>query len=347
MNRRTSTISFALASLALATARGGIFDQADEGWTRNFRLGALMSYGIDARFSLNGSFGLSGSAPGATGLHGLDHIYDDGYVRVDDTGNAQDVTSYWGYQSASQYDPATHKLTFHSAKSYSIEDSTTQSDTLYTGLDLAYGGKILDWGSTRVGWELGFGWLPIVIRDQRPLSALFVREVHQFDTGPIILPQAPYNGGPSGIGPVIPDAASPLSDVISPGTITGTRRLEVTLYNIRLGPTFYWDISEHWAWGAGGGFSLGVVDGDYRFNETILFGDGSTANSTGKAGKTDLLYGGYVNAMLYYHTEENADVYLGVQYSPLGSSRFGVGGREAELRLDGAFYFMAGFNWPF
>ncbi|HTH46988.1 MAG TPA: hypothetical protein VMB21_05715 [Candidatus Limnocylindria bacterium] len=347
MNRRLSTISFALASLTLVTARGGIFDEEDEGWTRNFRLGALMSYGIDARFSLHGSFGLSGSNPGGSGLSPGDHIYDDGYVRTDDTGDAQGLTSYWGYQNSSQYDPATHKLTFHNSQSYAIDDQSTQSDTLYAGLDLAYGGKIMDWGSTRIGWELGFGWLPIVIRDQRPLSASFVRQVQQFDTGPIVLPSAPYNGGSSGIGPVISDIPTSLPDVVSTGTITGDRRLEVTLYNIRLGPTAYWSISEHWAWSAGGGFSLGVLDGQYRFNETVQFSDGSSAISSGRAGDTDLLYGGYVNAMLYFHTEQNADVYLGVQYSPLGNSTFGVGGRSAELRLDGAIYFLAGFHWPF
>ena len=346
MNRRSSPIPCALAGLSLAIVPQAALG-SDDDWTRNFRLGALMAYGIDARFAQTGTFGVSGSATGATGVHGVNHLYDDGYVRVDDTGNAQGVTSYWGYQNSSQYDPATHKLTFHSAQNYSLDDRTTQSDSFYAGLDLAYGGHITDWSSTRIGWEFGFGWLPISIRDQRPLTASFIRQAHQFDTGSILLPQAPYNGASGGLGPVIPDLATALPDTISTGTITGTRRLEVTLYNFRLGPTFYWPIAERWAWSASGGFSLGMLDGEYRHDEAIHFADGSIAYSSGRAGKTDFLYGGYVNAMLYFHTDENADVYLGVQYAPLGNSRFGTGGREAELRLDGTLYFMAGFHWPF
>ena len=53
----------------------------DEDWTRHFRLGALVGLNIKARFTLNGPFNVSGNNP-ANG------IYDDGYEREDNTGNA-------------------------------------------------------------------------------------------------------------------------------------------------------------------------------------------------------------------------------------------------------------------
>ena len=90
----------------------------NEGWTRHFRLGALVGVNIDAEFKMSGQFSVSGSQPGTPGQPGVDHIYDDGYVRVDETGNAQGLTSYWGYNNASQYDPVAQTLTFHSASSF-------------------------------------------------------------------------------------------------------------------------------------------------------------------------------------------------------------------------------------
>jgi len=66
-----------------------------EDWTRHFQMGAIAALNISAKFHESGDFKISGNDP----QHG---IYDDGYVRTDDTGNAGGYTGYWGYQKASQ-----------------------------------------------------------------------------------------------------------------------------------------------------------------------------------------------------------------------------------------------------
>ena len=55
----------------------------------------------------------------------------------------------------------------------------------------------------------------------------------------------------------------------------------------------------------------------------------------------------YVNAAILYHAEENADIYLGAQFMPMGDATISGGGRQARLKLGGQTYISAGINWQF
>src|SRR6478736_9428060 len=60
----------------------------DEYWPKHFRVGAMAGFNIKADFKMSGTFAVSGYNPGGV-FPGTDHVYDDGYVRVDELGNAQ------------------------------------------------------------------------------------------------------------------------------------------------------------------------------------------------------------------------------------------------------------------
>ena len=323
-------------------------DDDTSGWYRNFRVGGMVALGIKGRFGVNGTLPTSGS-PGATNVAGVDHVFDDGYVKVDQTGNAGGRTADWGYEQSSQLTGDT--LLFHSTTSLTAAGSHQAEDAPYVGLDVAYGGKIANWGMTRIGWEAGFAWLPISISDSQPLAASFQRTEYSVKTmnpgETLVLPQAPYHGGPSGTGPLILDSVAAGNSETVSGQITGSRSIDVTLYNLRLGPTFYSDLGSRFGVSFGGGFALGVLDGQYRYNETYLFPNAASAFNSGTANKLELQYGWYANATFFYHTGEDADIYLGFQYMPLGNAQFGIPGRDAELMLNGGLYFMAGVHWPF
>ena len=307
----------------------------------------LVGMNLKADFSMSGQFPVSGSQPGETGVSGRDHFYDDGYVRVDETGNALDRTSYWGYNNPTQYDPVAHTLTFHSANSFSTTESSRADDSPYFGLDLAYGGQLGRWGPTRYGWEFGFGFLPISIEDKQSKAAVLNRTVHSFDTGGIVVPTAPYNGGSSGFGqPTIHDVPAPQPDDTTLGTVAGSRTLDVTLYVVRLGPLLHWELHPQWAVSLSAGPAVGYVDGELRFDEILQAGGGSGRN-TGKIEGSGMVFGGYVSAALMYHAVEKGDFYVGVQYMPLSSMSVSGAGREARLNLMGGIYLSAGFNWPF
>ncbi len=307
-------------------------------WTRHFRIGAMVGMNISANFKTKGTFNISGNQA-AKG------IYDDGYVREDDTGNAGGLTSYWGYKNASQYNSVANTLTMHGASSYSSTGSANESGSAFAGFDMAYGDNSCYWKHARVGWEFGFGLLPIDIKHDSPMSATVSQSSYTFNTGGIVMPGAGYQGGSSGNGPVISDSHSGATNSVA-GTVTGSRELDVMLYTFRLGPTFYWDLNRYLGMQLGAGPALGIVSGHYYYNETITTATSSTHNS-GSFGFTDLTYGGYVNCTLLYHIINDADLYLGAQYMPMGNASFSSGGRSGKLDLGGQLYISAGINWPF
>lgn len=312
-------------------------DQPD--WTRHFRIGAMVGLNISADFKTKGSFNISGN-------QAANGTYDDGYVRVDDTGNAGGLTGYWGYKNASQYDPVANTLTMHGASSYSTTGSSSENGSAFAGFDLAYGDNIWYWKHARVGWEFGFGLLPINIKSDSPMAATVNQSSYTFNTGGIVMPGAGYQGGSSGNGPVISGTPSAATTNSTTGTVTGSRELDVMLYTFRLGPTFYWDLNEYFGMELGAGPAVGIVSGHYYYNETITTATGSTHNS-GSFGFTDVTYGGYVNGTLLYHIINDADLYIGAQYMPMGNASFSSGGRSGKLDLGGQLYISAGINWPF
>jgi hypothetical protein len=308
----------------------------------------LVGFNIKADFSMRGQFAISGSQPGPAGVSGVDHFYDDGYVRVDQTGNAQGYTSYWGYDNAAQYNSASHTLLMHSTTSFTASQNAQESDNPYFGFDLAYGPSPWRWGETkRLGFEVGFGFLPIRIKDDQPTAAILDRAIYSFDTANIVMPTAPYHGGPSGIGPTIHDTATALPGVTAPGTITGSRTLAVDLVALRLGPSLYWALSDRFALSIGFGGALGIIPGNLKYDETITSPGGSTTHNQGQVGSTQITYGGYAGATFLCHLMPHADAYLGAQFMPMASTTFEGQGRQARLNMDGQVFISAGLNWPF
>ncbi len=323
--------------------------QYDPDWTRNFRLGVLAGFNIHATFKTSGTLTISGNNPGLTNTPGLNHFFDDGYVRVDDFNNSGGYTTYWGYKDASQVSGQT--LLYHNTSSFTPSAATGSSEkgeAGYAGLELAYGGYPWRWERIRLGWELGFGWLPISITDKSTIQGTAAQSTYSFDIpNGVVLPGAPYNGGSSGFGqPSIRDISTLVNSTNVPGTITGSRTLDVNLFALRLGPSLYWDVSRQIGVSVGAGPAVGIVSGDLKFDEQVSAG-GTSGPNRGSVSATDVVFGGYINAAVMYHAVQNGDFYLGVQYMPMGNARISGRGREANLNLSGAVYISAGINWPF
>ena len=326
----------------------------DNDWTRHFRLGMVTGLNIKDEFKMSGgNFGINGNSG---------ENYDDGYVRTDDTGNApnpndgRSMTSYWGYQNPSQY--VGNTLTMHRATSFSASGSSGGgADSPNVGLDLAYGDSYWYWGHAKLGWELGFDFLPIHLANSSTMSGTVSSTAYTFEVpanglnGPFQMPGAPYNGPASGIGPLIYyDSTGSSSSGSVPGTITGTHTLDTMLYAMRLGPSLYWDIGQKFGVYATAGPAIGLTSGNFEYDETITYNPGSgtiTAHNHGEINGTSLIYGGYVNATFVYHVVEGGDFYLGGQFMPMSSATFSSGGRSGKLDLSGQVYITAGINWPF
>ena len=292
---------------------------------------------ISANFSIKGKLGVSGN-------NAANGIYDDGYVRTDDTGNAQDWTSYWGYNNQSQLNGS--MLTMHSTTSYTPIGAGGNADEsgAFPGFDMSYGGNLFYLGRARIGWDFGFGLMPISLTDNHPLSVTANQTLYTFNTSPITVPGAPYSGPFNSAGNPTIHTNYSIAYATNNATINGSHTLDVMLYTVRLGPSVYWDLNEDFGLSASFGPAIGIVSGDYKYDEIVTAG----VHNRGQFGATDVVYGGYVNTTLMYHVPgENADIYVGAQYMPMGDANFSGGGREARLKLGGQIYISAGINWAF
>jgi hypothetical protein len=312
-------------------------DDTDD-WTRHFRIGAQVGLNINASFNDSGSFNISGH-------NAANGMYDDGYVKPDQTGDPH-YTSNWGYNNASQYNAANNTLALHSSTAFSTSSSANADGGAFPGFEMAYGGNLWYWKHARIGWELEVGLLPIDIKENSTSPGTINQNTYIFDTGGIVLPTAPYQGGPGGVGPLLTNSPSSFSSATATGTIDSSRKLDAMLYTVRFGPSLYWDLTEHVSVSLGAGPALGIVSGDYKYNETINIG-GTRSQNSGKVEATDVTFGGYVSSALMVHVQESADIFVAVQYMPMGDATFSGGGREAKLKLGGQLYFSAGVNWPF
>ena len=338
-----------LLAATLTALAPRVFAQSeyDPDWTKNFRIGVLGGFNIKTSFKMNGTFGISGAAPGPAGVGGANHIYNDGYVKVDSTGD-KNLTWNWGINSAAQLQ--NNQLLMHSTDNFTTSAASEGKDSTFVGFDMAYGGIFWRQDRLRIGWELGFGLLPISVSDNSTMSARARQSTYAFNTGGIdlstLVPNLPYRGTSQGPGPEIQNKATLVSTTPETATLTGTRTLDVVFYAFKLGPTLYWDLNRYTALEIGAGPALGLVSGNLKYNETLLLSTGNTPN-VGQIGATELTYGGYINAMVSFHTVRNGDLYIGAQYMPMGNVKVSGNGRQADLNLSGQIYISAGINWPF
>src|SRR5687768_12119511 len=133
-----------------------------------FQIPNANRFSLGARIGLNfkGNFSVTRSNPGPpTG--GANHNYDDGYVRLDSSGNAGGLTWNWGYDDTSQLVADT--VEFHRIESPILPSSISKSsDDAYYGLELVYqrlAGTFMSGGGW--GFEAAFSYHDIDIQDER------------------------------------------------------------------------------------------------------------------------------------------------------------------------------------
>jgi hypothetical protein len=342
-------LSFLAAFILAAWSALG---QYDPDWANHFRIGAMVGFNIKADFKLAGNLPINHPAG----------VYDDGYVHPPPPGTVDDTTSDWGYNYGSQF--SGQALLMHSTTSFSPSSSTSASKNAppLPGFDLAYGGNLWYWHRARIGWDFGFGLLPISLSANESAAGNASQSTFSFNTGPdtsvlltpVHLPggitQPPilppgYQGTPNA-GPLIHSTPTLVGTMGSPNaTFTGSQTLDVMLYTLRLGPSVYWDFNSYLGMSVGVGPALGIVSGDLKYNETIT--TATAVQNDGKTSGTDLVYGWYANATLLCHLVKHGDIYISGQYMPLGNATISGQGRQGTLTLDGAVYVSAGVNWPF
>jgi hypothetical protein len=337
-----------LMSLGLmATLAAGSVQGADKGRFGRIGVSYNLNFNVSADFSNIGAFPAL-SNPGAPLVAPGDmRTYDDGFVGMDNTGNAGDLTSFWGYNNPGQV--VGGNLVLNSASSAGGADSLNQDSKLHHGLELTYNYQIrgADWGGW--GFEGAFGWLPLNITDNQAVASNVTLVTDTYPGNGIVFPVPPFAGTVAGPGPLL--GATPISSVTSivPGGMitTGQRNIDASVFAFKLGPYLDYNLTERVTLTLSGGLTLALVDSEFTYNElNTIPGVGAQA-FTGQDRSSDLLVGGYLGARVAWWLTDNVSVFTGVTYQNVGSFNQQANGRNARLNLGNTVALNVGLGFSF
>ncbi len=351
---RTSTKAM-LAVLAGALGSASPGGAADAGRNPN-------RYSVNGRFTFSVDAAFTSQTPvnsiGPSGAGGVDRFYDDGFVRVDISGNAGGSTWFWGYDDAVQLTgvgTAAGTLAFHSAASPADQFTLGSDEEVLPGIDFRYAREMGELsfavlGQPRVaryGLSFGFGYTDLGLASRNTLTAPVTLTTDTYAIGALIPPAAPAAGTFAGPGGVIPD--TPATRVVGPAAATADSRNKIDgrLYGATLGPFMEIPLSERLLAEFSVGLAVARADRRYTYRETVAISGIPTTLRSGRSEDADWLVGGSLNATLNYRATETLDCSLGFQYQNLGATTQNVNGRTARVDLGQALSVVFGLNWCF
>jgi hypothetical protein len=282
--------------------------------------------------------------------------YDNGYVLPDvatvEYGNNDGMTWYWGYDdSASQISDNTILL---SRTTSTTGGGATGSfgDDPQLGCELTYNRFLGAWGDARYGLEVAANYLNLSMHASGTFagSATRVTDAYPFTPGttpPYATPPdtvpGPYQGSYEGPGFVIGGTPVSSSTVIVPGaTVTDKRRFDGDLWGFRLGPYLEIPLDDPVNLSLSAGLAVGLLNADASWSQT----SGSSSFS-GSGSDNEVLWGGYVSAVLTWYLSERWSLVGGAQFQSLGDYEHSFGGREVEVDLSNSWFVTLGLSCKF
>ncbi len=313
------------------------------------------SYNIAAQFK---NVGVTPPAAGARGpgraVGGVDHFYDDGYVRVDSTHSGGGLTWFWGYKNASQVMPD-DTLAMHSSSVTPI-NSKPEDGHGQPGFEITYNRELgrLEKRGWSWGIEGAFGWTDIDLKDDRPLAGGLRTITDSYNLGGINPNQPPYSteypgheGTYEGPGPLIDDTPSRSVAFDANGAeVTGWRRFEADLFTFRVGPYLDMPIDERWTFSLSAGLAVGYVDGQFRFLQQVSTPAGRSFQ-TGQGSNADFVFGGYVSATVRFAIDEHWSLFTSGQYLGLTDYSATAGRQKVELDFSRTASGLIGVSFSF
>jgi len=289
--------------------------------------------------------------------------YDDGYVLTDISGNAGGQTWYWGYDSASQVDPAAHTISFDRTTVPDRMPGTSgdeSEDLSRIGAELTYNYEIGtkdNWHGFRYGIEAAVNFMPISFSGNSLNAISLIHSIDTYSYTPGTTPpgfdnpaELPYQGTFQGPNFVINVPAISSVGVAVPGaTFLIQQKFDANLWGFRLGPYVEMPLTRRLSLHLSGGLAVGLLDGNMHWNETFTMpNDGGSVSRSGGGDDTEPLWGFYANLQAQYQFNDRWGLEAGVQFQDLGTydHTFG-GGRTAEVDLSKSIFLHAGVSISF
>jgi hypothetical protein len=306
---------------------------------------------LGPRFGVNfkAHFNNSGAVNPGAAVGGANHNYNDGYVRLDSSGNAGGQTWNWGYQNASQVVGGNMQFNAVQSTGASSSGEKDTTDDVQFGGELVYQrilGHLPFTRSGRWGLEGGLGYTDLDLRQNSDSSGPVTITTDSYALNGVTPPSAGYNGTFQGPGALLGD--TPTRTITSgTATITSREKLSGQLYTIRLGPFAEIDLTEHLTLAGSAGITLAPARVNYDFSESTTLAGGGTFASNGHSSETKFLYGPYVSGMLRYELNKHWGLYLGAQFQSLTDLTQSANGHSARLDQSATVYGTAGASWRF
>jgi hypothetical protein len=296
--------------------------------------------------------------PAAGGV--ADRFYDDGYNRVDATGNAPVIlggppsTSFFGYASDAQVVNVVGAgtLDLHSVQLNGGDYTRNLNNQPFPGVDFFYR---YDWKAGdkwRMSWELGAAYHCFKWGQNGAPNATVNLLTDVFQLGGVALfpGAAPYSG---------PAVALPGSPVIgsTPGrteattaaAVTGPRNLELHAFQFRVGPALDWVPNDKWSVGVQGGLAVGVGFSKLSFAEqlTVTAPNIAAINQSGRSTDAHCWAGLFSAVRVSRQLTEHWSTHVEVRHLLTDKVRHNGPTRSAEINLAEGLGVAAGLSYRF
>jgi hypothetical protein len=314
--------------------------------------GGRAVFNVKAKFQ----YGAPASNPGpGPGVHAVNRTYDNGYVGVDDSGNAGDMTWNWGFNDAPGQPPAVSGTTLElrSTTSPAQGSSSKETDDPHYGFEVGYG-RVLSRGDAGGGTEVVFGiegsfnmtWLDIENRES--ISGIATTTTDSYDmSGLPVIPSSPYRGSsPTPGGPLpllLPDSPFDRSTVDTPTTAVESGRIEGELYGFKLGPFAEVELWDVVGLQIRGGLAVVLADTEFEFTETLTPG----GTTTGRVSDDDWLFGGFVEVRVTVEVARHVSLYVSGGYQHVKDQTLSAGTHRVKLDLGDVLTAAAGVSVSF
>jgi hypothetical protein len=345
MERRSSIAGSLLLGLAASglTARAGL-----DAWGETpHRIG----FNVRGVFNVKATFSQLGGAPTATDIGPVsgdtDRFYDDGYNRVDSSGNAGGSTWFWGYDRMSQADGAGIQMSSSAAQPTGRVEEVT--DDPHWGGELVYW-RELGWNNS-YAWGLvaGLGWQYLRFNESATFSTDATRTTDTYSIFGQPPPAAPYRGQfDSSTGPVLSAIPNRQTSLMPNGALTwGQYEFEASAYTLRLGLLFETPFTESLDLQFGGGVLASVINGEFTYRENTAVSDLQPLSARGSDRSTEFVGGGYAELNLSLRVARRFYVIAGAQYQMLTDYSQEAAGRKVELDSRSSLVAVLGMNYAF
>lgn len=305
---------------------------------------ALAAFNIEANFRNLGGFPAQTDPGPATGS--VNHFYDNGYNRVDVSGNANSTTWYWGYDSPSQLSGNT--LTMSSTSARSSGQVNGVGDDPHWGGEVVFAREI-GWSSSYWwGFQVAVGYLDLRFRNDGSFVTDATRTSDSYSLGGIVVPDAPYRGTYEGPGPLLGD--TPTRQIVTlPGAAltSGTYELDASVYSLRLGLLFETPFADWVTLQFGGGAMGDWVRSDFSYEERTTINAVGDYSSSRRESEGDFVFGAYAEVNLAISINRRLSAVVGGQYQFLSEYEQALGEQTAEIEFKNALLVSVGLNFAF